>query len=221
MNLAFTLMRLRADPRAALLASLALVFLWAVATGAQVIDRVLAVVGGEPITLSDVTAAERFGFVPASDAGGDRVQAGMNALIERQLQLIEVNRYVPPEPREGEITARVEAARGRFASADAFETALKETGVTLAQLRARVRDDLRIETYLQQRFGSSYQPSEEEVIRYYRAHEADFTKSGVLQPFAAVRDEVRRRLVEERAESLVRDWVSGLRRRADVTILPK
>jgi len=169
MNLAFTLMRLRADPRAALLASLALVFLWAVATGAQVIDRVLAVVGGEPITLSDVTAAERFGFVPASDAGGDRVQAGMNALIERQLQLIEVNRYVPPEPRDSDITARVEAVRGRFASAEAFETALKETGVSLAQLRGRVRDDLRIETYLQQRFGSSYQPSEDEVVRYYRA----------------------------------------------------
>ena len=93
---ALTLMRVPARAHAALLAStLALVFVSTVATGAQVIDRVLAVVGGEPITLSDVMAAERFGFVPAPDAGGDRVQSGMNALIERQLQLIEVNRYVP------------------------------------------------------------------------------------------------------------------------------
>ena len=145
----------------------------------------------------------------------------MNALIERQLQLIEVNRYVPPEPREGEITARVEAARGRFASADAFETALKETGVTLPQLRARVRDDLRIESYLQQRFGSSYQPSEEEVIRYYRAHEPDFSRDGLVLPYAEVRGDVRQRLAADRMAALVRDWVAGLRRRADVTILPK
>jgi len=222
MVVALTLMRVPARAHAALLAStLALLFVSTVATGAQIIDRVLAVVGGEPITLSDVTAAERFGFVPAADAGGDRVQSGMNALIERQLQLIEVNRYVPPEPRDSDITARVEAVRGRFASADAFETALKETGVSLAQLRGRVRDDLRIESYLQQRFGSSYQPSEDEVVRYYRTHEPDFSRNGLLLPYAEVRGDVRQRLAADRMAALVRDWVAGLRRRADVTILPK
>ena len=221
MIVAFMLIRLRTDPRTALLASLALVSVWTVATGAQMIDRVLAVVGGAPITLSDVTAAERFGFVPAPDAGVDRVQSGMNVLIERQLQLIEVNRYVPPEPRDSDITARVERVRGRFASADAFETALKETGVSLAQLRGRVRDDLRIESYLQQRFGSSYQPSEDEVVRYYRAHEPDFSRNGLLLPYAEVRGDVRQRLAADRMAVLVRDWVAGLRRRADVTILPK
>ncbi len=96
-----------------------MVFVCDRATGAQIIDRVLAVVGGEPITLSDVTAAERFGLVPAPDAGGDRVQSGMNALIERQLQLIEVNRYVPPEPRDSEIdgAARRQCARDSRAQA--------------------------------------------------------------------------------------------------------
>lgn len=204
-----------------LASTLVLVCVCVPAAGAQIIDRVLAVVAGEPITLSDVTAADRFGFVPAPDGGGDRVQAGMNALIERQLQLIEVNRYVPPEPRDGDISARVEMVRGRFASADAFETALKETGVTLVQLRARVRDDLRIESYLQQRFGSSYQPSEDEVVRYYRAHQPDFSRDGLLLPYAEVRDAVRLRLAADRMAVLVRDWVAGLRRRADVTILPK
>ena len=190
--------------------------------GAQIIDRVLAVVVGEPITLSDVTAAMRLGLVPAAGRRtADRVQAALNALIERQLQLIEVNRYVPPEPSDAEIDARLAQVRARFDSQAALESAMKDTGVTPTLLRARVRDDLRIETYLRQRFGGSYQPGEEEVARYYRSHESEFISNGVLRPYEEVRDEARTRLVDDRTASLVRDWIAGLRRRADVTVLPK
>jgi hypothetical protein len=188
--------------------------------GAQIIDRVLAVVVGEPITLSDVTAALRFGFVTEA-AGSADAQAALNALVERQLQLIEVNRYVPPEPSDAEIDARLAQVRARFDSQAALEGAMKDTGVTPTLLRARVRDDLRIETYLQQRFGASYQPGEEEVARYYRSHESDFIRNGVPRPYEEVREEARTRLVDDRAASLVRDWIAGLRRRTDITILPK
>ncbi len=189
--------------------------------GAQIIDRVLAVVVGEPITLSDVTAAIRLGFVAEAAASADREQTALNALIVRQLQLIEVNRYLPPEPSDVEIDARLAQVRARFDSQAALENAMKDTGVTPGLLRARVRDDLRIETYLNQRFGASYQPGEEEVVSYYRSHESEFIKNGVLRPYEEVRDEARRRLVDDRAASLVRDWIAGLRRRTEVTILPK
>ena len=200
---------------------LMLVLLFVGILRAQLIDRVLAVVVGEPVTLSDVTTAMRLGLVPAAPGDGDGVQSTLNALVERQLQLIEVNRYVPAEPTDAEIDARIAQVRSRFDSAAAFDAALKETSVAPAQLRARVRDDLRIESYLRQRFAASYQPSEDEVARYYRSHESDFVSNGTLRPYAEVRDEARRRLVEGRTAALVRDWIAGLRRRADVTILPK
>ena len=200
---------------------LMLVMLFVGILRAQLIDRVLAVVVGEPVTLSDVTTAMRLGLVPAAPGDADRVQATLNALIERQLQLIEVDRYVPPEPAEAEIDARLAQVRSRFASAAEFDAALQETGVTPAQLRARMRDDLRIESYLRQRFAASYQPSEDEVLRYYRSHESEFVSNGTLRPYVEVRDEARRRLVDGRTAALVRDWIAGLRRRTDVTILPK
>jgi hypothetical protein len=201
----------------------AVLFAWCAGAilGAQLIDRVLAVVAGQPITLSDVTAAMRLGLVPDVPTGSEPVRAALDALIERQLQLIEVNRYAPPEPSEAELDARVDQIRRRFENPAAFENALRETGVTPAQLRARVRDGLRIDSYLNQRFGASYQPAEEEVARYYRSHESEYVRNGALAPFDAVRDDVRKRLVDERTASLVRDWIAGLRRRADVTILPK
>jgi hypothetical protein len=189
--------------------------------GAQMIDRVLAVVAGEPITLSDVTAAMRLGLVAEAPVSDDPTRVALDALIERQLQLIEVDRYAPPEPSEADIDARIEQINGRFESPTAIETALRETGVTAAQVRARVRDTLRIESYLQQRFGASYQPSDEEIARYYRTNEAAFVRGGALQPFDQVREDARKRLIDARTASLVRDWVEGLRRRTDVTILPK
>jgi hypothetical protein len=188
---------------------------------AQIIDRVLAVVGGEPITLSDVTAALWLGLVPAVASTADRDQAALNTLIERQLQLIEVNRYVPPEPSDAEIDARLAQVRARFDSQAALESAMKDTGVTPTLLRARLRDDKRIETYLRQRFGGSYQPGEDEIARYYRSHQSEFTRNGVLRSYEDVHDEARTRLVDDRTRSLVREWVAGLRRRADVTVLPK
>jgi hypothetical protein len=147
--------------------------------------------------------------------------AALAALIARRLQLVEVNRYLPPDPAAADIDARLAAVRARFTSDAAFEAALRETGVTQVQLRVSIRDTLRIENYLQQRFGAGYQPGEEEVQRYYRVNSGEFVRGGVVQPYAEVRDAARARLVEERRAALVREWIEGLRRRADVTILPK
>ena len=188
---------------------------------AQLIDRILAVVASTPITLSDVAAVIRFGLVPSAPSTGSAEEAALNSLIDRRLQLIEVNRYLPPEPAASEIDAQLARIRSRFDSAAAFDRALVESGLSAEQLRANVRDTLRIQSYIQQRFGGNYEPSEDEAARYYRAHEAEFTLNGVLTPYDRVRQEVRRRLVAERTDTLVRTWIADLRRRSDVTILPR
>ena len=63
----------------------------------EVIDRVLAAIGTRIITLSDARAALLFGFAnpPVS---GDRIYGAMSSLIDRELMLIEVQRYLPSDP---------------------------------------------------------------------------------------------------------------------------
>jgi hypothetical protein len=193
----------------------------AIAGRAQLVDRILAVVGGTPITLSDVDAAIVFGLVPVDRRVADSQRAALEALIERRLQLSEVDRYLPPEPAAAEIDARVAEVRARFASDEAFDAALRDTGMTPAALRGNLRDSLRIASYLQQRFGAGYNPNDDEVLAYYRTHQLEFTRDGVVRPYAEARDEARTKLMAERSAVLVRDWIAGLRRRVDVTILPK
>jgi hypothetical protein len=189
------------------------------ARAGEIIDRILAVVGGELILLSDATAALRFGFVDVPPDEADPIRAALDALIDRRLQLVEVERYVPPEPDPAAIGERVAALRARFATAEAFQSALAESGLTEGTLRSRVRDTLRIASYRSQRFAAALEPTDEDLLRYYRLREAEFTKDGVLQPFAEVRDQLRTRVAAERSASLINEWLATLRRRADVQVL--
>lgn len=186
---------------------------------AEIIDRVLAVVNGSVITLSDVHGALRFGLVESAP-GGD-MRAAVEQLIERRLALIEVERYAPTEPPQAAIDAAVAGARARFQSDEAFSAALAESGMTVEQLRRHYRDNLRRQTYEEQRFGLALHPTDEETLEYYRQHEDRFRRGGVLPPIDQVRADVRSALVAERRAELRREWMAGLRRRADIRLLPR
>jgi hypothetical protein len=134
---------------ALLLASLA-----APVARAETIDRVLAVVGGQLITLSDVTAATDLGLQSA-DGAADPVRAVLNKLIDRELVLAEVDRYAPPEPTAEAVDREVARVRQRLPSASAFEAALARSGIDDKTLRETLREDLRIRAYLDQRFSAA------------------------------------------------------------------
>jgi hypothetical protein len=186
---------------------------------AEIIDRILAVVGGDPVMQSDVIAALRFGIVEVPQGTADPVRAAIDLLIDRRLQLTEVNRYLPPEPTPAQMEARLAAIRSRFSTEAAFDAALAEGGLTMELLTARVRETLRIESYRSQRFAVALEPTDDELVQYYRSHEPDFTVPGQLRPFNEVREEVRQRLLSDRSEALIRTWIEGLRRRTEVSIL--
>jgi hypothetical protein len=146
---------------------------------AEIIDRVLAVVAGQPVTLSDVNAASALDLVIPEPGKTDKVGAVLDRLIERLLILGEVDRYQPPEPSPEEIDRRYAGIAQRVGGEAGLQHAFSTTGMTADQLRRWIRDDLRMETYFNQRFGTT-DPSRGPMID---------------------------------------DWVRGLRRRADVTVL--
>jgi hypothetical protein len=181
---------------------------------AEIIDRVLAVVDGALITQSDVLGAIQLGLVSVP-SGSDPVQATLDALVERRLILAEVDRYAPPDPAGAEVDRALDAVRTRVGPA-ALDAVLLQTGSSLDQLRTWLRDDLRSAAYLQQRFGT-IQPMESDIAQYYRDHAAQFGGRSI----AEVRAEVAAAFTKERREAVIRDWVAGLRRRANINILPR
>jgi parvulin-like peptidyl-prolyl isomerase len=184
----------------------------------EVIDRVMAVVAGQVITLSDVDGAIALGLVSTSQAQDPR-QAALQQLIERELELREVRRYLPPEPDEREVEQRLQLVRQRFSSPEEFKQALAQSGIDETRLRENLRDDLRIRAYLNERFAGFAQPTEEELLAYYTAHRSEYIRDGSVPPFADVREIVRQQVENERRRLTITEWLAGLRRRTEVTEL--
>jgi hypothetical protein len=146
--------------------------------GAETIDRVVAVVGGHVVMLSDVSAARELSLESA-DPGPDPVRAMLSRLIDRQLMLAEVDRYAPPEPAVAGVDRGFAAVRGRFPTSTVFDEVLARCGIDEKQVREWIRQNLRIDAYLEQRFTPA----------------------------------------DPRRQTLIADWLNGLRRRGDVVDL--
>jgi hypothetical protein len=185
------------------------------ASGQVLIDRVLARTDGAPLTLTDVQAAIGLGIIRVP-AGSDAIAAGTQQMIDRQLELTEVQRFPPPEPPRASVA--VEAARLKMNAGVHLPALMQSTGLTEQRITDIARDDLRIAGYLDQRFGTAVQVSDEEVAAYYRTHEAEFTRGGETIPFEDSEPIARQRVSSERRGAIVDQWIRDLRSRADVSV---
>ena len=184
------------------------------AVAGEIIDRVLAVVAGNLIMLSDVTGALEFGLVARGPAP-DPIRDTLSRLIDRAIILSEVERYAPPEPDTDTVDRELQAVRSGFASAQAFDQTLARAGVNAQHLRETLRQNLRIRAYLDRRFTVA-PPTDEEVGRYYREHQQEFSRNGAVVPFEQARQDIVQAVRAERRRLLVDDWVAGLRRRTEI-----
>jgi hypothetical protein len=178
----------------------------------QLIDRVVARVDGYAITLSDVRAAMELGLIRAA---ADEHEA-IEAVIERQLELAEVARFAPPEPAPDAVDREVAVLKTLVG--DRLPSVLASTGLDETRLREIARDNLRVEAYINQRFGTTTQLTQEEVLQYYRIHPEEFTRDGRLLPFAEAEPVARERAARDRRTALVDQWHRDLRARAEVSM---
>jgi hypothetical protein len=179
----------------------------------QLLDRVLARVNGVAITLTDVNAAIGLGLVDVKGAA-DPQAAATREMVERQLILGEVARFSPPEPDAAAIEREAAALEER--AGPRLETLVQSTGLDDERIRELARDNLRIGAYLDQRFGTNVQVSDEEVEQYYRGNPEEFTRNGVLGGFEEAAPVARQRASELRRSALVAQWLRDLRARAEV-----
>ena len=115
----------------------------------ELVDRTLAIVAGRTVTLSDARTALALGLVEGATVDADVVQR----LVDRELMLREIDRYDPLEPTAERIDERLAAARAVAGGEDGLARVLRDGGFAERRLRAWIRDDLRVEAYLQQRFA--------------------------------------------------------------------
>jgi len=187
---------------------------YGVLSAQQLLDRVLARIGNDAITQTDVRALVEFGLI---DAKSPAEPAAVQQAIDRYLILREVARFPPAEPPADAVAMQLAAMKARVG--DRLEQVMRETGLNEDRLAGLARDTLRIRDYLQQRFGLSAPVGEDEARRYFEEHRAEFTRDGTPLTFEEAEAEARRRAAESRVQGAIAQWLQDLRGRSDVTIV--
>jgi peptidyl-prolyl cis-trans isomerase SurA len=183
---------------------------------ADVIDRVLAVVNGHLITLSDVRRVAELGLISTGSAG-DRTDGVLSQLIDRRLVLEEVERYAPPEPDAAAISARIAVVERQHGGQSGLEARLAALGVDRSWLEQWVRDDLRIHAYIEQRFAGAMEATDDEIENYFREHADELVRNGQPLPTPEGQAIARERVMAARRQALTTEWLDGLRKRAEIT----
>ncbi|HEY1306892.1 MAG TPA: hypothetical protein VGF24_25235 [Vicinamibacterales bacterium] len=168
------------------------------------------------MTETDVMAAVGLGLVDAQSANNPDA---LKQVIDRQLMLVEIARFPPPEPPPDAVDKQLEMMK--MHAGDGLMGLLHETGLDEMRLRNLARDTLRIQAYVAQRFGTSRQVTSDEVRRYYDDHQAQFVRNGQVIPFEQAEADARRMASAARLRDAISQWVSELRMRADVVEVRK
>jgi len=185
----------------------------------DIIDKVVATVDRQLIMLSDVRAVTELGVLAMGSNEGSETQV-TSRLINRILILVEVDRFLVSEPRQTSIQRRVDELKEHHSTVKSFETAWKSVGMTEERLYRLIRNDLRIEGYLRQRFTSTAEPTNAELVQYHKENEDLYIHYGSRLPFNDARELVRNDLLEERRQVIIENWIARLRESVEIVYVP-
>jgi len=182
---------------------------------AELIDRVVAAVNNEVITLSELRQAVAFNTALGGKGNGRRLEMEtLQGIINRRLLLQEAYRLKVGEVSEQEITAEVNRMRQRFGTEDAFREFLARTDLNDAQLTKLVGERLLVERFVEKKIGLFARVGRDEVQAYINEHPGEFKD----KRFAEVQKQVTAYLSLQKVGQQLDQYVEELRSRTFIRI---
>lgn len=184
---------------------------------AEIIDGVVAIVGTEAITLSELMEEIQLQAMlslaePARfDEGGADV---LRMLVDRRL--VELDLALTPflGAADSEVAASLRGLREQgFIGGRTFGEALSHYGLTERRVREFVRQRVTFERYVAFRFKTGQQVDQTEVERYYRRDyvPARIERGLAVEPLDSVEESIEAVLAEETANRLLEARLNELR----------
>jgi peptidyl-prolyl cis-trans isomerase SurA len=163
------MIRGRAMPRGVGVAAVVLALVLASAARAEIANRIVATIDGEPVTAHEVRQ------YAGEHGGGDAPEAQvLEALITDKLLEKEIKAQ-GITARDDEIDRYVDEIRARNGmDPERFEHALAAQGMTLEKYRAKVKMEIEKAQLVNREIRQRVNISPEEIQRYYDAHRDDY-----------------------------------------------
>lgn len=184
------------------------------AAAPAMVNEIVAVVEGAPITLWDLDVETRLrgleqrGLVPLDRPSTAERTQSLEQLVNRMLALRAADRFKVPNPNAGEIEAEI--AELREGAVQPLEEQLAAAGISEARLRYRLQTKLRIRALIQERLRELVRVSDQDVAEYLKEHPSAGTDST-----AVVREYLTTLGLQDRS----RRFFQELRERATIEVL--
>jgi peptidyl-prolyl cis-trans isomerase SurA len=190
------------------------VLLGAGAANAELVDRIVAIIDREVVTLSEAEQAKEIARVRTGEEPS--LPGIVERLIESRLVEREVERFAGEEVSEQAVEAALDELRRGFPNDSGFREKLARSGLSEQDVRGALRRQVRVARYLERRFRPLAFVTEEQIEAYYRG-ELVPSLEGVTPPELSRVSESIRRILEERAfNARVEEWIDGLKARARI-----
>jgi peptidyl-prolyl cis-trans isomerase SurA len=197
-------------------------FLWLFTAGygqGEVVDRILAIVNDEVITLTDVNIIQAFGLFEDLEESPDesRQTRILNRLINQKLviQLASERIMVAEEELEASLSDVVQAT-----DPDLAGRALLQFGLDWDDLKSYLREKLLFQKIVSRRFSRAVTVSIEEIERYYEQVYVPSQRQKTLspQPMIEVLGQIEGELQREKVKDQIQEWIENLKREANIQI---
>jgi hypothetical protein len=167
----------------------------------RVLERILAIVDGRPVLLSDVRVVEALKGVTRREA--------VDALVDENLMLREAAQVPQSEPASDEIRSALEALLAAWPE--------HAGSVPDGALREAARRQLRIVKYIEFRFRAKARVDDAAVREAYDAASPGGGEAAYQAAAPGVRERLERRRLDEEVEA----WVKELRSAAEIRYNPE
>jgi len=192
-----------------------LCILTAAPSHAVLVDRVVAAVNNDVITLSELRQTVAFNAAVSGKGNGSRLEMEtLQGIINRRLLLQEAYRLKVADVSEQDIAAEAVRLRERLGTESAFRDFLARTGMTEAQLEKLLGERLLVERFVEKKIGLFARVNRDDVQAYFRDHPDEFRD----KRFAEVQKQITARLSEQKVSQQLDQYVDELRSRAFIRI---
>ena len=192
-------------------------FLLTVYCFSETVDRIVAVVNEQVITLTDLRIAEAFGLYEEDfkEKSGDLHPLILERLIDQKLVIALAGEEIFVENEElDSFQARIIEKLGN----DQALRKLEEFGLDWEDLRGYIFEKIIYQKIISRKFGQRNIVSLKEIEDYYQQSYVPSQREKGLepQPMVELLDEIESRIVQEKIKTQIKDWIKNLRKKADI-----
>jgi parvulin-like peptidyl-prolyl isomerase len=199
----------------------------ATAIAGEVLDRVVAIVNNTPIFQSDWEMALRVealldarnpeSFTPAEQ------RSVFERLVDQELLREQMRGFAVNPVTDDDVNARIQEIRSQIAggkSDESWKQDLAQAGLSEQELRSRVRLQLEILRFLDNRFRPIVRVEFRTIQQYYRDQFLPelHKRGGSDVPLSEAAPKIREILTQQRMDEQITSWLQTLREQADIRV---